>query len=91
MFEPKVKPIYTKADFPILIEEFKLRLESDPELSLSVFSREKGLDGRQLQKWVTNRNISVADMRTQAKIKLRMIDEPEGRPGDLYSFFINVP
>lgn len=77
------------ADCPMLIEEFKLRLESNPQLTLAEFNREKGLQERCLQKWCSNHKVSIADMRREAKLKLRMINEPENRPGDTYSFVLD--
>lgn len=75
-------------DFPLLIEEFKVRLEADPNYTLTEFSREKGLEGRRMQRWCSNHQISITDLRTQSLIQHGLLDEPRTKADVRYRFLL---
>lgn len=56
-------------DAPLLIEEFKVRLESNPNLTLTEFSREKGIGNRRLQRWCNEHQIRISELKAQVLIR----------------------
>lgn len=72
-------------DLSLLIEEFKLALEDDIELSIAAFARKKGVAPARLQKWLNNHHVTVTDMRTAAMVRRGLLDEPQQKLSDRYA------
>lgn len=76
-------------DMPLLVEEFKVRLEADPNFTLAQFAREKGVGERRMQRWCNDHQISVTDLRTQVLIKQGVLDAPRTKPDTRYRFLFD--